>query len=585
MTNKEGSILFQKGNPFLAGAIHMDGGINFCASFREPQLADLLLLDSKGRTKYRIPMRGGASCGACCSVFIPNTGERTLRYRYECSGQEVRDPYAKKIVPGGYETVRGTGEETKHIRILPEDMILYKLHVRGFTKNDPSLAPKVRGTFAGLREKIPYLKDLGINTVELMPCYAFDPVLSNGKKNYWGYSADNYYFAPNPEYSAGDDPAGEVKDLLHSLHEAGISCIMEIYIPEHSSASIPNAALRYWSSELGMDGFHLNGKHSVIEEILLDPLLADRILLLDSASQAISDYQGYSSVDHIFAYQHDFRQNARRFLKGEEGITAAFAEQCRCCPAQYHVVNYAADHNGFTLLDAVSYNERHNEANGEGNQDGPYDLESWNCGAEGPTRKKAVRELRLRQIKNALAFVFLSQGIPMLYAGDEFGNTQKGNSNGYALDNTAGWLDWKEAGKYKELTEYVRTLIRLRKEHSILHSGSPLRGSDYIGTGLPDLSFHSMKPYTVDEKVPAFGILLNGLYAKEKEPFLFIAFNEGWEESVFTIPVLPDMYRWHISLSTDPDFSEERIGKADIPGFMTIRLMPRSTLVLTGDDQ
>ena len=547
MTNKEDGFLFQKGDPLLPGAVRVPGGYNFCASFLEPEKAVLHITDLKSGNQQQIEMKYGTVTGAGAAVCVVCPEDTEFEYFYTLNGQTVPDQYTKWIRDGINHTVpncpKGT-DDGRGIRLQPEDMILYKLHVRGFTKADPSVPEQERGTFAGLIRKIPYLKDLGINAAELMPVYTFDAVLPNGRRNYWGYAENNSYFAPNEAYASADDPVAEFRALVKALHEAGIACLLEFYIPENQSVRILTDALRYWAMKIGVDGFHLSGKYCAIEEILQDPCLADRILLLDSVHHAVSEKQQFRSFDHVYILHSDFRTQARRFLTGNGDVTASFAELFRCCPAQYHVVNYIADHNGFTLQDLVSYNEKRNEANGEGNRDGSFENDSWNCGEEGPTEKKSVNALRRKQIRNALMLVFLSQGIPMLYAGDEFGNSQKGNNNGYCLDNEDGWLRWENDAAAKERIRFVKSLIRFRKSHRILHTGYAMWGSDYAHTGMPDISFHGREHFSLEHGVPALAVLLNGQYAKPEENSLFLVMN-AWDHPYdFILPTLPEGYRW-----------------------------------------
>ena len=604
MTNKEGSFLFQKGNPLLPGAVRMPGGYNFCASFPEPENAVLLLTDPESGIKQQIPMKEGTVAGAGAAVFVACPENTVLQYTYSINGQYIPDLYTRNVrnginttVPDGIHAVytggsgmtvpvtENTLDDGRPVKILPEDMILYKLHVRGFTKNDPSVPKEERGTFAGLIRKIPYIKGLGFNTVELMPIYSFDPVLPNGRKNYWGFAENNQYFAPNAAYCAGDDPVKEACELISELHKAGIACILEFYIPESTSVRILTDALRYWSMVMGADGFHLSGKYTAVEEALQDPYIADRILLLDLTEQAVSQRQLFRSFDHVYAMQQDFRREARKFLNGHGEDTGSFTELFRCCPAQYHVVNYIADHNGFTLQDFVSYNEKRNEVNGEGNRDGIWENDSWNCGEEGPTKKRKVNALRRRQIKNALLLVFLSQGIPMLFAGDEFGNSQNGNNNAYCLDNEDGWLDWENASENKERIRFLKEVIRFRKKHRILHTGSMMWGSDFGNTGMPDISFHGKERFTLEAEIPALAVMFNGYYAKPEESSLFLAMNAWENEYGFALPMLPEGYVWKEVLTSAPGGKRRKKasdGMAEKAGISAAVIPPHTFTVFEG---
>ena len=552
MTNKEDCILFQKGNPFIPGVTKAAGGYNFCASFLEPEATELHLSVPGHEKEYIIRMGEGKICGASAAVLVKGEPDRKTAYYYTCRDQKIADPYAKTIREGiSYITPSFKGAaDADIVRIAPEDRILYKLHVRGFTKKDTSVPEKLRGTFSGAAAKIRYLKRLGVNTVEFMPVYTFDPVLPSGRRNYWGYAENNFYFAPNASYCATDDPVTEFRNMLRAFHRAGIACILEFHIPDSAALSIVSDALRFWAFGIGADGFHLTGNPVTIDEILRDPCLSDRMLLLNSAHQAVSPKQCFMPYGHIYAMQQEFRSSARRVLIGDAGATASFTEWSRCCPAQYHAVNSIADHNGFTLLDLVSYNEKHNEENGEGNRDGAYDNESWNCGEEGPADSPAVRSLRKRQMRNAVMMVFLSQGVPLLYAGDEFGNTQNGNNNAYCIDNEHGWLDWENASAYKDLTRFVREVISFRKKHTVLHTGFAMWGCDHGNTGLPDISFHGKELFSPEDGVPAAAVLYNGRLAKKEEPCLFLAFNASGGSYRFTLPPLADGSTWKTAITS-----------------------------------
>ena len=338
------------------------------------------------------------------------------------------------------------------MRIPYHEMILYRLHVRGFTMHSSSKV-KHPGTFLGIKEKIPYLKKLGINAVELMPCYEFDEIIKDQninpfsryrsatlkkeleqfldpdlkvKLNYWGYQAKSYYFAPKHAY-AYKDSVKEMKQLIESLHKHGIDVILEMNFTQEVSQSLILDCLRYWVTQYGVDGFHLNDNVVSMDLIAHDPLLTDIKLLTHNVRTENRENQVTTRNQAI--YNEDYQNTVRRYLKGDEGQVSAFAAAFKSNPIKCAKINYITNTNGFTLADLYSYDIKHNEDNGEDNRDGTEFNYSWNCGVEGKSRRKKVMTLRHKQTRNALVTLFLSQGTPLLLAGDEFGNSQNGNNN------------------------------------------------------------------------------------------------------------------------------------------------------------
>lgn len=431
-----------------------------------------------------------------------------------------------------------------------EDSFIYRLHVRGFTKHSSS---KVRnkGTFAGIVEKIPYLNELGVTAVELMPSYEFDEVIKEGygagKVNYWGYGR-GYYFAPKEAYSSKKNggQVNEFKDMVKALHKAGIEVIMDFYFVPGTNPYIIIDCLRHWVLEYHIDGVHVNTEVAPVGMIKEDPVLAVVKIFADMW-EVVDSFKGKGVIKdkRLAIFNDDFMINARRFIKSDEGQVGGMADKLKRNPANCGIINYLANHYTFTLMDNVSYEKKYNEENGENNKDGTDYNYSWNCGMEGITRKKKIKELRIKQIKNALTILFLSQGTPMLYAGDEMGRSQKGNNNPYCQDNEISWINWNLLKSNQEIFDYVGELVKFRKNHRILHLKEEPKNMDYMSVGVPDMSFHGTEPWRADFSYGSrqLGVLYNGKYG-ENENSVYVAFNMYWEDVEFNIPEVNNKMKW-----------------------------------------
>lgn len=481
-------------------------------------------------------------------------------------------------------------------RIPYEDAVCYGMHVRGFTMHSSS-GVKARGTFAGIGEKLDYLEQLGITTIELQPIYEQielrqresggqpqerygeyglrgQPGLSGlslqpgeyeaslqPRLNYWGYQ-EGYYYAPKRSYAAAEDAATELKDLVKALHTRGMEMILQFYFPDNIPTDEVLNILRYWSWAYHVDGFHLMGGALQIHAIATDPALSDRKLwYYDFPTEQIYGYEKVPAYRNLAVYNEGYQQELRRFLKGDEGLLQAAAQRMRCNPLQKGVINYLTDYAGFTMMDLVSYDRKHNEDNGEDNRDGSDCNYSWNCGAEGPSRKKQIMALRMKQLRNAFALLMLSQGTPYFFMGDEFGRTQRGNNNPYCQDNAVTWVNWKDLEKRSDLYAYVQGLIRLRRRHSIFHLERECRLMDYRSCGNPDLSYHGSEAWrpSWERYNRHIGILLNGAYGREEnEGCWYIAVNMHWESHDFALPKLPRGQTWRKVFCTE---DEEKKGQ------------------------
>lgn len=566
--------------------------------------------------------------GDVWELALDRTDFASFEYNFMIDGKIVTDPNARVITGREKWADRKRAGKPVRGRILSEEFdweddvnpetpyaetILYKLHVRGFTAHASS-GVSARGTYAGVVEKIPYLKDLGITAVELMPVTEFDEIMMSasgsgfhdakpeptGYLNYWGYGPSYLYAVKSAYASHGEMSAEcEFKTLVKELHKAGIECIPEIYFTGKELPGEILSVLRYWAEEYHVDGFHLSGfpDLSLAAE---DPFLRRTKLFAENWNEVMNrrPKQGYItpgdgvvSVEekNLAEYNMQFMEDMRRFLKGDEGMLSAFEFRNRRNPAEYAVINYMANTNGFTLMDAVSYDRKHNEKNGEENRDGSDYNYSWNCGAEGPTRKKKIVELRKQLLKNAYLLLFLSQGVPLLMAGDEFGNSQDGNNNAYCQDNAVSWLNWKLLETHKDQVDFVKRLIAFRKAHKMFHMDREPRIMDYKSCGRPDVSYHgenAWKPEFENFR-RQFGILYWGAYAKRSDGSddanFYVAYNMHWEPHMFGLPHLPKGARWRVICSTaDPDVEDipaDGTGET-LKNQMMLAVPPRGIMIL-----
>ena len=527
--------------------------------------------------------------------WLPDPYGRVLRGR-EIWGAETG--FKRKLETVAGQTVFEWGED-KRPQIPYEDCVIYKAHVRGFTKH-PSSRVRDRGTFRAVMEKIPYMKELGVTTLELMPVMEFNEVREETevrmvklpvenqppKLNYWGYG-DSFLFAPKASYSSGrrKRPDTELKTLVRELHKNNMELVLELYVSGKEDPSMVLDAVRYWAREYHIDGIHLVGD-APLKLIGQDPYLS-RLKLWAEYWNGVDE----GSHRRLGWYNEGFLRDMRQVLKGDDGSLNRLAYRAKLNLENSAVINYMAGTNGFTLADMVSYNEKHNEANGERGKDGPEENDSWNCGAEGPTRKRKVLELRKKQMKNAVLMLFFSQGTPMLLAGDEFGNSQSGNNNPYCQDNEITWLNWNQQKSNAEFYRFVKASIAFRKAHPVFHQVKPLLGMDSLGCGQPDISCHGMKAWQPDfsDSCHQLSIMYCGEYGHKKdgnrdEDFLLI-YNMHWEPHSFALPKLPKGRRWHLVVDTGRKESENFQENGNEPMLeeqMTYEAEPRSIVVLMG---
>ena len=679
------------------GANFVPGGVNFSVFSRHATACALVLFEKGAdRPTVEIPFPEEFRIGNVFSMIVFDLDFENIEYGYRMDGPFVAeeghrfdaskillDPYARAI--GGRDTWRGDPKwndvyhhrgrlvlddfdwEGSHpLELKTEDLIIYEMHVRSFTAH-PSSRVKARGTFAAIRSKIPYLKKLGVNCIELMPVYEFDEY-ENSKVNqetgdmllnYWGYSTVGF-FAPKAGYAATGRmgmQVDEFKTLVKELHKNGIEVILDVVFnhtaegnergPMISFRGLDNKTyymltpegyyfnfsgtgntlncnnpivrnmvldcLRYWAAEYHVDGFRFdlaailgraqNGAPLVnpplLESLAFDPILA-KCKLIAEAWDAGGLYQvgSFPAFGRWAEWNGKYRDGIRKFLKGEENMVGDIAQRIQGSPDLYAwegrganaSINFITCHDGFTLRDLVSYNVKHNETNGEGNSDGANDNNSWNHGTEGATDDPAINALRERQMKNAIAILLTSQGVPMLLMGDEMGRTQNGNNNTYCHDNELNWLDWGLVEQYAGLHRFVSAAARFRQAHPVLRNAAHLRNADYVHSGYPDISWHGERAWQPDwsQSSRRLAFMLCGKHARGGtvgDDYIYVGLNMHWDGCTFEIPQLGGGMSWRVFANTSAPTPEDVWDLGQEPQLdnqRTFLLGPRSVAILVG---
>ena len=636
------------------GAVAIPGGVNFTIHTHGATSCELLLFHRKAEEPYAvIPFPESYRIGFCYSMIVFDLDIEEFEYAYRLDGpydekkglrfdknKILLDPYARAVTgqsqwghvnnaQHGYRArvVQSNFDwgDQRHHSIPMEDLIIYELHVRGFTM-DESSGVKHHGTFEGLREKIPYLKELGVNAVELMPIFEFDEMRDvrlideNELIDFWGYNPVSF-FAPNTSYCSSMEynrEGLELKTLIKDLHDNGIEVILDVVFnhtaegnefgPCFSFKGFDNniyymltpdghyynfsgcgntlncnhpvvrdmilECLRYWVIEYRVDGFRFDlasilGRNDdgtpLSQPPLLRSLAFDSILgnvkLIAEAWDAGGLYQvgSFPSWKRWAEWNGRYRDDMRRFLKGDDFLAQTAAARITGSPDLYDPayrggnasINFLTCHDGFTLYDLYSYNQKHNEANGWGNTDGADDNNSWNCGVEGETDNPAILALRKRLMKNACAVLLCSRGTPMFLSGDEFADTRYGNNNPYCQDNLISWLDWSLLKKNKDLFDFFQYMIQFRKDHPVIRKDLE---PSYLG--VPAMSTHGLTPdetnFSGDTHVVC--VRFAGYNeATQKEDLVYLAVNSGWFPVTLTLPELPEHYKWKVAVNTgDP---------------------------------
>ncbi len=672
----------------MYGACVASNGVSFTINSHGATRCTLLLFKPQAPKPYaRIPFPDSYRIGDTYSMLVYDIKPDEFEYAFSFDGpyepakgllfneeNVLLDPYSRAVTgqrkwgekPEGGKDFEYRARVVKssfdwgNIKQLEqpfEDLVIYETHVRGYTK-DKSSGVSAPGTFAGLKDKIPYLKDLGINAVELMPIFEFDEMESarvvDGVQlyNYWGYNTVSF-FAPNTSYASNEEhnhEGDELKSLIKALKENGIEVILDVVFnhtaegnemgPCFSFKGIDNNVyymltpdahyynfsgcgnvmncnhpvvrsfiidcLRHWAIEYRVDGFRFdlasilgrdqNGapmaNPPILESLAFDPVLG-KMKLIAEAWDAGGLYQvgSFPSWNRWAEWNGRYRDDMRSFLKGDDGMAGnaitritgsrdLYSPESRGHKAS---VNFMTCHDGFTLYDLYSYNEKHNEKNGWNNTDGDNNGHSWNCGAEGETDDPNVNGLRRSLIKNAFAALLCSRGPAMFFAGDEFCNTQFGNNNAYCQDNIISWLDWSRLEEFKEIHDFVRHMIQFRKEHPILRKMTKPSSCQF-----PEISVHNGTPFnaSTDYKTKLIGIMYAGRNEEDKEDdIVFYCMNAYWEPLVMQLPVLPNGKHWHVDTNTNAEYfdGEDFTAKTEFLGVNTIRVPARTTIILVAE--
>ncbi len=604
------------------GTFVSGNAITFAAALPEGKEA-VLLLYKKGHEQVDccIPLPVQPWMGDVRCIRVEGITAAEYEYNYMVDGEIIPDPAARIVTgrePFGSREVRSPhrircgflkegfdwGGDAPPAYAY-QDVIAYYLHVRGFTAS-PASRVRHPGTFRGLQEKIPYLEKLGINQVILMPACEFEELIlperahavhqhgqsahhehrahseekaaiwSDAKVNYWGY-APSWYYAPKKSYSSSPEPDVEFKELVKALHRRKIELVMELAFPDGTDPAFLEDVLRFWVQEYHVDGFRLLCNDCLAGVAALSPLLRKVKIISGYFDLSREQLRDPVKSSHLADFNDGFRNDCRKLLKGDENMLGAFSGRMSAFCDEKGILNAITGHDGFTLRDLVSYDGKHNEENGENNQDGAPSEFSWNCGAEGMTRKRAIRELRLRQMKNAFAMLLLGQGTPVLLAGDEHGNTQLGNSNPYCIDSEVTYLDWNRDVLAKDLTAFVAQLIALRKSHILLRGITKSRADTGGPGGYPVFSCHGSRAWYASEGYQErhIGFMYCGRENGE-DTYLYLAFNLHWEEQELALPYLPEGMEWRTVLSTGTE--AETGGNCR----RSVKLPGRTVLVLEG---
>lgn len=694
-THRHQDFLLRAGRPFPHGASFVPGGVNFSVFSRHATGCTLVLYEKGQREPMvEIPFPDEFRIGHVFAMVVFGLDYETIEYGYRFDGpyqphmghhfdaaHVLLDPYARAI--SGREVWRATGDPhngyphrarlvyddfdwlaDRPLENHVEDLVIYEMHVRGFTQH-PSSGVKYPGTFAGIRAKIPYLKQLGVNCVELMPIQEFDelenkhtnPLTGERLVDYWGYNPIGF-FAPKAGYAATGRfgmEVDELKALVKELHKHGIEIILDVVFNHTAEGGedgrtisyrgIDNKTyymlrpdggyynfsgcgntmncnnpvvrnmvldcLRYWVAEYHIDGFRFDlasimGRDArgqplanppLLEAMAYDPILG-RTKLIAEAWDAGGLYQvgSFPSYGRWTEWNGQYRDTLRRFLKGDLGQARDAALRIQGSPDLYPErgpaasVNFITCHDGFSLADLFAYNEKHNLANGENNQDGHNANYSWNCGAEGPTADAEILGLRRRMMKNAIAILMVSQGVPLLLMGDEVAHTRQGNNNTYCHDNELNWFDWRRVEQEAEVLRFCRQMIAFRHAHPLLRKRHHFRHEDYVESGYPDISWHGTNAWAPDWSYHCrtLAFMLCGQHARQgttQDDYVYVAMNMHWEAHDFELPRLPARRRWHSFANTGLPAPQDICQPGQeirLHEQQQIQVGPRSVVILSG---
>lgn len=588
-------ITVKEGDYGVMGAVCGKDSVTFTVQCDKESSCVIRIYDEKDDTYTDYEVPDNYCMGAVKSITLDGFDCKGYAYNFVIDGKEIIDPYAKSV--SGREK---WGVEHKNVRsgfylsdfdweddCFPEidrtRLFIYKLHVRGFSK-DKSSPVKAKGTFEGVIESIDYLKSLGVTAVELMPIYEFEetpvkktldtrawnrqaaegfealsdePVVKERiRLNYWGYGKGNY-FAVKKSYAKSANASDEFKRLVKELHKNGIEVILEMSFNGLGNPGYGVMILRHWVKNYHIDGFHILSDYLPIETLTEDPYLARTKIFYHSYPEYI--WNRDNKIKRLFVYNDDYSYVLRKQVNHQDANTSDFLRTMGRNHDKIGFVNYIANNNGFTLADIFSYVVKHNDDNGENNSDGNDWNYSTNMGVEGETKKKMVLAARENRMKMAAASVLLSRGVPLIYAGDEFGNSQFGNNNAYCQDNKTGWVSWNMSKRYPGYIEAFKKLIDVRNTYPILTSEGALKGEDYKALGLPDVSFHDIHPWTMNlyPSLMMVGLMLNGQYAGSDED-VYIGFNFSSASTSLALTSREDYGQWHCVYGSDR-IEEDRV--------------------------
>ncbi|MCB8968681.1 MAG: glycogen debranching protein GlgX [Ardenticatenaceae bacterium] len=694
-THRHDKFMLRAGRPYPLGASFVPGGVNFAVFSRYATSCTLVLFE-KGKPEAiaEIPFPTEFNIGHVFAMVVFDLDYENIEYGYRMDGpyrpheghhfdktRILLDPYAHGVngrsvwgqLPDPHNAFQHRGmlpyDDFDWIDDRPlgtpiENLVIYEMHVRGFTRHASS-GVKYPGTFAAIREKIPYLKELGVNCVELMPIHEFDefdnkftnPLTGKRLVQYWGYDTISF-FAPKAGYAATGKfgmQVDEFKALVKELHRNGIEVFLDVVFnhtgeggedghmisyrgidnktyymlrPDGSYYNFSGCGntmncnnpvvrnmvmdcLRYWVAEYHIDGFRFDlasilGRDAsgkplanppLLEAMAHDPVLG-KTKLIAEAWDAGGLYQvgSFPAYGRWAEWNGRYRDALRKFLIGEMGQVAEIGQRIQGSPDMYTgrgptaSINFITAHDGFTLADLFSYNEKHNTANGEDSRDGANDNYSWNCGWEGPTDDPDINIMRRRLVKNAVAILMVSQGIPMILMGDEVGHTKNGNNNTYCHDNELNWFDWQLRESNADLFRFFQGCIAFRHAHPALRNRQHFRNEDYMNSGYADISWHGVEAWNTDwsyhSRTVAF--MLCGVHAQggqAHDDYIYVAMNMHWESHHFELPKLPPQHHWHVFANTSMPEPEDiyPIGKeARLKEQRHFLVGARSVVILVG---
>ena len=665
------------------GATIIPGGVNFTIQSHGATSCELLLFHREAEEPFAaLKFPDNYKIGFVYSMIVFGLDVEEFEYAYRLDGpydekkglrfdksKILLDPYARAVTGQSQWGCKNNPQHSYRARVVQnnfdwglersepipmEDLVIYELHVRGFTKS-PTSNVSCPGTFRGLEEKIPYLKKLGINAVELMPVFEFDEMRDarlideNELLDYWGYNPV-CFFAPNTSYASGVEynrEGMELKHLIKALHDNEIDVILDVVFNHTAEGNemgpsfcfkgfdnniyymlTPDGkyynfsgcgntlncnhpvvqelildCLRYWVTDYRVDGFRFdlasilgrseNGtplnQPPLLRSLAFDPILGN-VKLIAEAWDAGGLYQvgSFPSWKRWAEWNGRYRDDMRCFLKGDPGMSGIAAQRMTGSPDLYDPVyrggnasvNFLTCHDGFTLNDLYSYNQKHNEANGWNNTDGFDDNNSWNCGVEGDTDDPNILALRRKMMMNACAVLMCSRGTPMFLSGDEFCDTRYGNNNPYCQDNAISWLDWSLFEKNRDMFEFFRYMIAFRMDHPAVR-----RDLEPSYIGFPSMSIHGLTPWEPDapESDYVSCVLFSG-YDEEnaREDLIYVAVNAHWNAAEMTLPDLPEGYCWKIAVNTG-DPKQQTFAEKEMPYTQKHLLLgERSVIIFTG---